>query len=92
MSTILCVLAGARLLLGAGPVLIELTLQLVSEVGGPDNCESIESLDIADNTNNNGGVREENGEKSVLVMLLRGFILYRFHGGVLLGRVDMAGC
>ena len=68
LATVLGVLlgvAGERLLLGAVPVLVEPTLELVGEVGSPDCREGAEttgSLDVADNTDNHHGGRLHNGD------------------------------
>lgn len=57
--------AGERLLLGAVPVLVEPTLELVGEVGSPDCREGAEttgSLDVANNTDNHHRGRLHNGD------------------------------
>ena len=59
LAAVLGVLLGVAsegLLLGAVPVLVEPTLELIGKMGGPDGREGAEttgSLDVADNTDNN---------------------------------------
>lgn len=61
LAAVLGVLLGVareRLLLGAVPVLVEATLELVGEMGRPDGGEGTEttrSLDVANDTDNNHG-------------------------------------
>jgi hypothetical protein len=68
LATILSVLlgvAGEGLLLGAVPVLVEATLDLIGKVIGPDRGESAEaagSLDVSDKTDNDDGGSFDNGD------------------------------
>jgi len=67
---------GESLLLGAVPVLVEASLDLIGQVTSPDGGESaktIGGLDISHNTNDSHGGRLENGDSlhSLLLMQLR---------------------